>query len=406
MGLASARAGGTIADRRVAGKRRANLNPDRKDRTMTDVPRIREPWEGTMTARERFTAQMHHRPVDRCFNMEFGYWEENFHEWPMFFENGIANNAQAHRFFGLDRFKDAGGTFWLHPRWEPRLIAETDSKLIMQNEEGLTGEVPRDGHSTIPHFTDSAIKTPDDWRRVKAERLNPDDPARRVDVEAILREHPADRDYPLGVNTGSMIGRIRNMLTLEGLTYAVYDYPDMVEDMVETACVLVENWLEQVLGRVEFEFAAGWEDISCNTGPLVSMDFFRSVIVPRYKRISQKLRAVGIDIWYTDSDGDVRPMIPDFLEAGLNTMFPWEVNGCGHPGAVLEEYGPELRIMGGVDKMVLARSRGEIRAYLESLVPWVERGGFIPFCDHRCPPNVDPDDYLYYLDAKRDLLGM
>ncbi len=51
-------------------------------------------------------------------------------------------------------------------------------------------------------------------------------------------------------------------------------------------------------------------------------------------------------------------------------------------------------------------SREEIRTYLESLAPHVQRGGFIPFCDHRCPPNVDPDDYLYYLDTKRDLFGM
>jgi uroporphyrinogen decarboxylase len=373
---------------------------------MSDIKRIREPWDGSMTARERFIAQMHHQSFDRCFNMEFGYWRENFQQWPIFRDNGITDNAEAHRFFGLDKIKGVGGPVWLLPAWEETVVGETETTRIIQNAEGLTGEVPKDGHSTIPHFTDSSVKTPDDWQRVKAERMDPEDPDRRVDVEAILRQHPPRRDYPLGVNTGSMIGKIRDLLTLEGLTYAVYDYPDMVEDMVETCCVLVEGFLDQVLNRVEFEFAAGWEDISCNTGPLVSMDFFRNVIVPRYRRIGQKLRNAGIDIWYTDSDGDVRPMIPDFLAAGLNTMFPWEVNGCGHPGPVLDEYGPELRIMGGMDKMVLARSRGEIRSYLKSLVPWVERGGFIPFCDHRCPPNVDPGDYLYYLDAKRDLLGL
>ena len=41
-------------------------------------------WKGTMTDRERFNNQMHYRPVDRCFNMEFGYWEENFHQWTLF----------------------------------------------------------------------------------------------------------------------------------------------------------------------------------------------------------------------------------------------------------------------------------------------------------------------------------
>jgi len=61
--------------------------------------------------------------------------------------------------------------------------------------------------------------------------------------------------------------------------------------------------------------------------------------------------------------------------------------------------------MGGVDKMRLRKGRQATREWLESLVPFVARGGFIPFCDHRCPPDVDPGDYLYYLDLKRDLFG-
>ena len=44
--------------------------------------------------------------------------------------------------------------------------------------------------------------------------------------------------------------------------------------------------------------------------------------------------------------------------------------------------------------------------YLETLGPLVARGGYIPFCDHRCPPNVPQDDYLYYLDLKREMFGM
>ena len=55
----------------------------------------------------------------------------------------------------------------------------------------------------------------------------------------------------------------------------------------------------------------------------------------RYQRISRKLRAHGLDIWLIDCDGDVRPLIPHFLAGGVNTMFPWEVNGSGHPGESL-----------------------------------------------------------------------
>ena len=128
--------------------------------------------------------------------------------------------------------------------------------------------------------------------------------------------------------------------------------------------------------------------------------------MPRYKRINERLKAHGIDIWYTDCDGNVRPIMPYFLEGGINCLFPYEVNSCVHPAELLGQYGKELRIMGGVDKMALGAGREAIKAYLDSLVPLVERGGYIPFCDHRCPPNVDPDDYVYYLDLKEQMFGL
>ena len=233
-----------------------------------------------------------------------------------------------------------------------------------------------------------------------------DDPARIVDVEAIIRQHPPTRDYPLAVACGSMIGKVRDMLTFEGLAYACYDYPEMVEDMVETCCRMVEHFLDQVLGKVDFDLASGWEDICFKKGPIVSVDFFRDVVMPRYKRISARLRRHGIDLWYTDCDGDVRPIMPYLMEGGINCLFPFEVNGCSHPGELLAEYGKDLRIMGGVDKMQLARGPAAIRAYLETLVPLVERGGYIPFCDHRCPPDVSPENYLYYLDLKEKMFGL
>jgi uroporphyrinogen decarboxylase len=349
---------------------------------------------------------MHYQSVDRCFNMEFGYWAENFREWPLFVDNGVTNNAEADRFFNFDRIAAAGGNVWMNPPFPSEVVEETATTVIMRNSDGLLAEVPLDQHDTIPHYIKSSIVTPDDWKKVKEERFRRDDPDRRVDVEALKRAHPPDRDYPLGVSCGSMIGRVRNMLTFEGLAYAVFDYPEMVEDMVETCCVLVEDYLDQVLGQVDFDYACGWEDICFKNGPIVSLDFFTNVVVPRYKRLGDRLHAHGIDLWYTDCDGDVRPLLPGMLEGGINCLFPFEVNGCTHPGRLLREYDGVLRIMGGVDKIALGNGPEAIKRYLETLTPLVERGGYIPFCDHRCPPNVKPEDYVYYLDLKEQMFGM
>ena len=359
-----------------------------------------------MTDRERFNRQLHYQPVDRCFNMEFGYWEDNFTLWPIFYENGIRSNTEADIFFSFDQTATISGNIWISPSFENVIHEERENTQIILNADGLLAEIPKDGHSTIPHFIRSTITTPDDWKKVKAERFRLDDRDRRVDIESLKKIYTPDRDFPLGVWVGSMIGKIRDMLTFEGLAYAVFDYPEMVEDMVETACIQVENFLDQVLPHFNFDYAAGWEDICFKSGPIVSPKFFRNVITPRYKRIHEKIKAHGIDIWWIDCDGDVRPILPAMMEGGVNCLFPYEVNSCAHPAELLSEYGKELRIMGGIDKIELGKGKDAIRAYLDSVAPLVERGGYIPFCDHRCPPNVHPDDYLFYLDLKEKMFGM
>ena len=376
---------------------------DSSDQT---IEPIRPKWKGLFTDRERFNRQMHYQPVDRCFNMEFGYWDENFTEWPIFYENGITSNAEADIFFNFDRTASIGGRVWMLPVFPREVVEVREATKLLINEDGLLAEVPLDGHDTIPHFIKASIVTPDDWKKVKAERFALDHPLRVVDVESLKAKHPEDRDYPLGVWTGSMIGKIRDMLTFEGLIYAIADYPAMVEDMVETSCQLVEYALDQLLPHFHFDYAAGWEDICYKAGPIVNPRWFKRVITPRYKRIHDKLKAHGIDIWWIDCDGDVRPILPAMMEGGVTCLFPYEVNSCAHPGELFRDFGKDLRIMGGFDKIEMGKGRDAIKAYMDTLVPLVERGGYIPFCDHRCPPNIHPDDYLYYLDLKEEYFGL
>ncbi len=375
---------------------------------MTITP-CRPKWKGTMTDRERFNRQMHYQPVDRCFNMEFGYWDENFKQWPIFVENGITNNAEADVFFNFDRTEThrrhhLAATRRSRTRWSRR----RETTRIIMNGDGLLAEVPKDGHDTIPHYIKASIVTPEDWKRCKEERFRRDDPARKVDVEALKRQHPADRDYPLGVWCGSMIGKIRDMLTFEGLAYAMLRLPrdgrghgrDRLPAWWRTSstrCCRTSTSTTPPAGRTSASRTAR----SCRS---ISS---RNVVMPRYKRIAQKLQGAGIDLWYTDCDGDVRPH-PAGLPGGRHATAcsPSRSTAARTRPSCSSKYGKDLRIMGGVDKIEMGKGPAAIKAYLETLVPLVERGGYIPFCDHRCPPNVKPEDYLYYLDLKEQMFGL
>ncbi len=377
----------------------------KEELSMKTITPCRPKWKSNMTDRERFINQMHYKSIDRCFNMEFGYWQENYALWKTFVDNGITNEAEANIFFSFDEISSISAP-WILPPFERIVLSETEKTQTIRDGNGLICEILKDGHSTIPHYIGSSIQTPDDWKKVKKDHLNPDNPARKPDIEKYKKMHPESRNYPLGVWCGSMIGQIRDLLTVEGLAYGIYDYPEMIEDMIENQCVLIENFLDAILPHFKFDYAAGWEDICFKNGPLVSVEFYREKIAPRYKRINAKLKKYGIDIWYIDCDGDVRPILPIFLDCGINSLFPFEVLCCCHPGELLKEYGKDLRIMGGFDKTQMAKGPKAIDAYMKSITPWVERGGYIPFCDHRCPPDVSWENYVYYLDLKEKSFGM
>ena len=87
-------------------------------------------------------------------------------------------------------------------------------------------------------------------------------------------------------------------------------------------------------------------------------------------------------------------------------MFPLEIGTWGaDPVRYRREYGKDLLLMGGFDKHILAQSKEDIAREIDRLTPLVEEGGYIGFCDHRVPPDVSLDNYLFYLETVREVWG-
>jgi uroporphyrinogen decarboxylase len=87
-------------------------------------------------------------------------------------------------------------------------------------------------------------------------------------------------------------------------------------------------------------------------------------------------------------------------------MFPVEIGVWGaDPLKFRQAYGRDLLMMGGFDKHILQSSEAEIEAEVYRLLPLIEEGGYIGFCDHRVPPDVSLKNYLFYLETVRRVWG-
>jgi uroporphyrinogen decarboxylase len=143
-----------------------------------------------------------------------------------------------------------------------------------------------------------------------------------------------------------------------------------------------------------------------NKGPLLGPEHFKQFLAPQYRRLTDLLHHHGIDVVWVDCDGKIDALLPLWLDAGVNCMFPIEVGTWrADPLRFRREYGPDLLMMGGYDKRILARNKAEIEAEIHRLAPLVEEGGFIPFCDHRVPPDVPLENYQHYVQTARRVWG-
>ncbi len=365
-----------------------------------------------MTDRARFLATMFYQQRDRCPIYDFGFWDETIVEWH---KQGLPeevtgghDTTKTNEYFGMD-------TYWggvccgvdLHPVFESRVIEDRgDHELVLQSD-GVT-VLRKKYMGSIPEHHGHTLVDRDSWKKHYLPRLNPDTPSRYPDwqhARKVWNDPHYDKVHLAWC--GSLYGRLRDWMGMEAISYLVYDDPALFEEMVETMCNLaVVCYTRAFEHGARYDAIAMWEDMCYNAGPLLTPELFKRYLVPRYKRITDLFRKHGCTLGWIDCDGKIDDLIPMWLDAGINIMFPVEVGVWNaDPVAYRKQFGKDLRMMGGFDKHLLAKGKGEIEKEVHRLTPLVEEGGFVPFCDHRVPPDVPLENYIHYLELARKHWG-
>jgi hypothetical protein len=368
-----------------------------------------------MNNRERFSATMHYQPRDRAPIVDFGFWEETIPIWHQqglpkeVFFTYIENNTVD--FFGMDFGIDnlgLGVESGLFPAFEEKILEDHGNRIILQQADGVIVERDR-FMSSIPRPIAHTLTDRESWQKHFIPRLDPENPGRfPVDWDERVRLWKSPQhEQVLALPGGSLYGWLRNWMGLEQLSFTVYDDPALFDEMITTVADCILGVLEKIFAcGVQFEACAMWEDMAYNAGPLLSPRHFKKYMLPHYRRITDLCHRHGVDVTWVDCDGKIDALLPLWLEAGVNCMFPLEVGTWGaDPIKFRQEYGRDLLMMGGFNKRILAQSTEAIEREILRLAPLVEAGGFIGFCDHRVPPDVPYQNYLFYLEKVREIWG-
>ena len=61
--------------------------------------------------------------------------------------------------------------------------------------------------------------------------------------------------------------------------------------------------------------------------------------------------------------------------------------------------------MGGIDKKALAAGKDEIDREIEKVERMLKKGGYIPYVDHMVPPEVSFENYKYFRNRLKSIIG-
>lgn len=365
-----------------------------------------------MTNRERAMNILHFKDADRLPAVHFGYWGELLVEWA---EQGkIPKELAQGNWDGneKDRILDKligwdfnwsctrGANNGLYPRFEEKEIEVLpDGSRRVLNSVGVIERI-KPGITSIPSEDDYTLKDREAFETLYKPKIqySPE----RVDFEYFRNfNETRDKERPIGLNLGSVLGNIRDMTSVVGMSYLMYDEDeDLFADIIDTYAEMQYQCAKAILETgAKFDFAHYWEDICFKNGPLLSPEIFDELCAKHYKKRNDLCHEYGIDIISLDCDGVTEKLLPTWFENGVNTMFPIEIGVWGDQfEPARKKYGKGMLGVGGMDKTALRKDKAAVDAEIERIKRLATMGGFIPCPDHRLMPGTKFELVQYYAE--------
>lgn len=250
------------------------------------------------------------------------------------------------------------------------------------------------------HFGGPIIEDEEDYKRVH-KYLFTDRLLEQIDknVGDYARAH-ADEDIAYWFSLDGFFWFPRRLFGIEGHLLAFYDYPELMLEINRDLCEFHKKCLKVLFSRIKPLFMTFGEDMSYNLGPMLSKECYDEFMLPFYKELVPLIKAGGTKV-LIDTDGQVEPLIPWFLEGGIEGILPLERMAGVDVNRIREKY-PELIMIGGYDKTVMHKGEAAIRAEFERILPAIRSGRYIPSVDHQTPPAVSAEDYKLYMSILRE----
>jgi uroporphyrinogen decarboxylase len=236
------------------------------------------------------------------------------------------------------------------------------------------------------------------------------DPARIAGLRDLALKYRAqDKAVAIkGVLAGvfEMAQRVRGM---QNLMMDLANNPDLacafLDKMVELKIRFWEMALPQLGDLVDVVSEA--DDYGTQESQLISPRMFRQIFKPRLATLFKRIHELAPNAkLFFHSDGNLRPILPDFAEIGVDILNPIHITAKGmEPAALKRDFGKQFVFWGGGVETQSVLPFGTPQEVKENVRKNIEAlasgGGYVFNTIHNIQADVPPENIMAMIEAFR-----
>jgi len=344
-----------------------------------------------LSSRERVERMFDRRDQDRVPRHDT-FWPDTITRWQSEGLNGDASTVAK-----LLR-SDMHGICWIAPTIYP------DEQIIAQDEQTKT---IRDGHGKVVRYWKNRSGTPEHigfecssravWERRFKPHLLRNTPRIDLDKIKLNRAQAAERwVYYAGVEPFELS---RAVMGDENTLVAMCEDPDWIADFAKTYTDVCLKHL-QIIHDAGIEADGLWiyGDMAYNHGTLCSPSHYKELIWPQHRRLAQWAHSHDMRFIF-HTDGDVRRIIPLYIDAGFDCLQPLEAKANMDVRELAPQFGHRLALFGNINAMTMGTN--DLEAIEQEIAGKFavakQSRGYVYHSDHSVPPTVSWETYQHII---------
>ena len=178
---------------------------------------------------------------------------------------------------------------------------------------------------------------------------------------------------------------------------------ELLSRVCDYMIALYDTYLTEVGEYVQVVFTG--DDVGMQNRLLISPSMYRQILKPFHNKFWRFIKQKTQAYLFFHSCGSVYPLIPDFIEMGLDILNPIQVSAKDMDTARLkDEFGGKISFWGAIDTQHVLpygspeEVEAEVKQRIKDLAPG---GGYVLCAVHDIQPDVKPENVISMYDSAR-----